>query len=110
LVLEITEQQSGGRTCECSGPISPVLQKTVIVAKEETTMNGKAESIAMTILIGAVYCHPSFGQAPPVTILEVDVENAVEYQGDVSDAKQFATNPNITPVNGKGAGSLIVVH
>jgi hypothetical protein len=71
----------------------------------------------MTILIGAVYGHPARGQAP-ATILEVDLENVVEYQGDVSDAKQFATNPNVTPVSGPiknfrsavGLGDIVAVN
>jgi hypothetical protein len=72
----------------------------------------------MTVLIGAAWCHASFAQAPPDTILEVDVENVVEYQGDVYDPKQFATNPNVTPVNGPiknfreavGLGDIVAVN
>src|SRR5256885_1343242 len=35
-------------------------------------------------------------QVPPPTILEVDVENLVEYYEDTSDLSKFATAPNAT--------------
>lgn len=60
----------------------------------------KAETIAVTVLFAAVHCNLALGQATPVTILEVEVENVVAYQGDVSDPKKLATNPNVTPVDG----------
>jgi uncharacterized protein (TIGR03437 family) len=34
------------------------------------------------------------------TILEIDIENVVEYQSDISDPSKFGTNPNITPSGG----------
>jgi uncharacterized protein (TIGR03437 family) len=80
-------------------------------------MKGKAEAIAITILIGVVCCRPALAQAPP-TIIEIDLENVVEYQGDVYDAKQFAANPNVTPVSGPiknfreavGLGDIVAVN
>jgi uncharacterized protein (TIGR03437 family) len=60
-----------------------------------------AAAIVMTILIGAVYCQPALGQATPAAIIEVDVENVVEYQGDLSDPSKSATNPNVTPSAGE---------
>jgi uncharacterized protein (TIGR03437 family) len=44
-----------------------------------------------------VYCNLALGQAPPSAILEVDIENVVEYQEDLSDPSKFGTNPNVTP-------------
>jgi uncharacterized protein (TIGR03437 family) len=35
-------------------------------------------------------------QTPPAVILQVDVENVVQYFGDTSDPSKFATDPNIT--------------
>ena len=49
------------------------------------------------VLLAAVVCNLALGQAPPATILEVDVENIVEYQSDISDLSKIATNPNGTP-------------
>ena len=38
----------------------------------------------------------SLAQVTPVTILEIDLENRVNYTGDVSDVSKFATDPNVT--------------
>ncbi len=51
----------------------------------------------------------ALGQQPPAAILTIDVENVVEYQGDISDPSKFATNPNVTPSAGVGAFSVNVV-
>lgn len=45
-----------------------------------------------------------FGKLAPAqslsqTTLQVDLQNAVEYQSDTGDPSQFATKPNITPSN-----------
>ena len=69
----------------------------------------KAQTFAIAVLLIAVYCSLARGQATPPTILEVDVENYVEYQGDISDPSKFGTNPNITPSTGVGFGSVNVV-
>jgi uncharacterized protein (TIGR03437 family) len=68
----------------------------------------KAESIAMTALLVAVHCAAALGQQPPPSILTIDVENVVEYQGDISDPSKFATIPSITPSAGVGAFSVNV--
>ena len=39
-------------------------------------------------------------QAPVFTDLTIDVENVVEYQGDIADPLAFARNPEITPARG----------
>jgi hypothetical protein len=57
----------------------------------------KIETFAMTGSIIAAYCSLVLGQATTPTLLEVDMENVVAYQGDTSDLSLFATNPNITP-------------
>src|SRR5690242_17641224 len=36
----------------------------------------------------------------PPAILELDIENVVEYQPDISDPSKFGTNPDITPSAG----------
>jgi len=55
------------------------------------------QSFTITILWLGLRGNPAFGQAPPPTILTIEVENVVEYQGDISDPAKFAANPNITP-------------
>ncbi len=60
----------------------------------------KAATIAMTVLLAAVTCSLALGQAPPPTTMVVDLENLVEYQGDIPDPSKFATTPNITPSAG----------
>ena len=69
----------------------------------------KAETIAMTALLVAVQCSVAVGQQPPTAILTIDVENVVEYQGDISDPSKFATNPNVTPSAGARAFSVNMV-
>jgi uncharacterized protein (TIGR03437 family) len=60
-------------------------------------MTRKAETLAMTVLLVAVYCGLALGQATPLTILTIDVENVVDYRQDIYDSTKYATNPNITP-------------
>jgi uncharacterized protein (TIGR03437 family) len=56
----------------------------------------KAETLVMTFLLVGLYCTAGRGQVPPTTILTIDVENFVNYRGDVSDVTKLATDPNIT--------------
>jgi hypothetical protein len=42
-------------------------------------------------------CSYALAQTPPA-ILQIDIENFVEYQNDLSDQSKLATSPNITPV------------
>jgi hypothetical protein len=46
---------------------------------------------------------------PPPTILTIDVENVVEYRGDIADPAKFGTSPGITPQSGAGVFSVNVV-
>src|SRR6266699_3939047 len=68
----------------------------------------RLEYIASTILWLGVRGNLAFGQAPPPTILIIDVENVVEYRGDITDISKFATNPNITPSAATRNFTLIV--
>ena len=47
-------------------------------------------------MLVASYCNPGRAQGPPATILEIDVENPVQYLEDTSDLSKFATVPNAT--------------
>ena len=69
----------------------------------------EAETIAMTVFLVAVHCTLAMGQLTAPAILTIDVENVVEYQGDISDPSKFATKPNVTPSAGVGAFSVNVV-
>jgi hypothetical protein len=56
----------------------------------------EAKSIAIRALMAAVFCSPGYGQGLPPAILEIDVENWVNYIEDSSDLSKFATDPNVT--------------
>jgi hypothetical protein len=61
-------------------------------------MMRRLESIAITVLWLGLRGNPAFGQAPPPAILEIDAENIVEYQNDItvlSDPSKIATNLNV---------------
>jgi hypothetical protein len=60
----------------------------------------KAETLAMTVLMGGLHCTVALGQQPPPAVLIIDVENVVEYQGDISDPSKFGTSPSVTPSAG----------
>lgn len=68
----------------------------------------KADNVALIVLLVAVHSTLALGQQPPPAILTIDVENVVEYQGDISDPSKFATNPNVTPSAGARAFSVEV--
>jgi uncharacterized protein (TIGR03437 family) len=58
------------------------------------TTNWKA--VLATALCAAACSQLSLAQAPSPTILEIDVENPVQYFEDTSDLSKFATDPNAT--------------
>src|SRR5439155_9588625 len=51
------------------------------------------------VLLLSVCCTRGYAQALPGSILEIDVENLVNYGDDISNASLFATNPGIPPRN-----------
>lgn len=70
----------------------------------------KAETLAMTVLLVAVYCTRALGQATPPTILTIDVENVVQYISDVSDVSRLATDPNVTTaISGRNFREFLVL-
>jgi hypothetical protein len=56
----------------------------------------------MTLLAPVLYCNLALGQAPPPTILTIDVANYVEYQADIYDPSKYGTEPNVTTSAGTG--------
>jgi hypothetical protein len=65
--------------------------------------------LAIPILMSAVCGRPARGQATPATFIEIDLENVVEYQTDISDVSKFATSPSVTPSGGVKESTPIVV-
>ena len=45
----------------------------------------------------AAYSQLGLAQVAPATILEIDLENVVQYYQDISDLSKFATDPNAVP-------------
>ena len=68
----------------------------ILCGKREKPMIRKAETLAMAVLLVAVYCSLALGQATPPTILTIDVENVVQYISDVADVPRLATDPSVT--------------
>jgi uncharacterized protein (TIGR03437 family) len=57
----------------------------------------KAKTLAMTVLLAAVYCRLALGQSTQTTLLKIDVANYVPYTYDAFDIQKFATAPSLTP-------------
>src|SRR5207244_2218466 len=64
--------------------------------KRRNQMIRKLQTHALAVLWMAVYCTLARGQGTPATILEIDVENFVQYVEDTTDLSKFATDPNVT--------------
>ena len=47
--------------------------------------------------LSAASWHVSLAQVSPPTILEIELENRVQYVGDISDFSKLASDPNVTP-------------
>jgi uncharacterized protein (TIGR03437 family) len=57
----------------------------------------KSETIVTAVLLGSLLCRAGWGENAPAAILQVDIENWVEYFDDTPDVSKLATNPNPTP-------------
>lgn len=62
-------------------------------------MTRKLETVATAILLAALSYRSGLGQSAPATLLQVDIENWVEYVDDTPDTSKWATNPNPTPAS-----------
>src|SRR5437667_7278317 len=62
-------------------------------------MTRNTHTLAIAVLLLAGLSTRGYGQATPGSILEIDVENLVNYGDDISNASLFATNPGIPPRN-----------
>ena len=59
-----------------------------------------------TVLCAVAYPQLGLAQVAPPAILEVDVENYVQYVEDTGDVTKYATLPNATPA-AQGHGSTL---
>lgn len=57
-------------------------------------MKQGARTALAGILCVAAFSRGGLAQAPPASILQIDVANNVLYDEDVSDVSKFATDPN----------------
>ena len=60
-------------------------------------MTQKTNVIGSAVLLAALVCEFARGQQNTQTNLVINLQNAVEYQADISDPSLFATKPNVTP-------------
>lgn len=58
-------------------------------------MNGTWKTVVITALC-AIASAQGLAQVAPATILEVDLENYVNYVADVADHSKLATDPTVT--------------
>jgi uncharacterized protein (TIGR03437 family) len=56
--------------------------------------------VILAIVCTAACCSSALAQQSAPTIVEIDIENLVEYQVDTLDTSNFATNPNVTVSSG----------
>ena len=59
----------------------------------------KVRIAELAVVFAALHCNPAASQSLQSTTLVVDLQNVVEYQGDIADPAKFASNPNPTPSN-----------
>ena len=80
-------------------------------------MSKRWEKFITIVLCIAVSCGVSLAQGLPATILEVDLENRVQYADDISDVSRLGTDPNVTTViptrnfrKSAGVGDIVAVN
>jgi len=59
-------------------------------------MRAKGKTFAVAAALWAASWQASLAQVGPATILEIELENRVQYLGDISDVSKLATDPNVT--------------
>lgn len=70
--------------------------KRVSFTRKGQFMTGTAKLMALAVLLAGVCCDSAVAQVAPVTILDISIENGVDYRTDVTDYSRLATDPNIT--------------
>src|SRR5436190_21910197 len=57
-------------------------------------------AIVMSTIMMVVLCSSTiWGQAPPPTVLRIDIENFVRYVEDIPDPSRYATSAGVTPAS-----------
>ncbi len=64
--------------------------------KVEAPGNLPSRIFALAAVFAVAYCQLALAQTAPATILEIEVENFVNYFNDVTDYSKLATDPNRT--------------
>jgi hypothetical protein len=59
-------------------------------------VNCQSRSFVIAALCGVAFCRLSVAQNAPVTVLQIQIQNFVNYYGDVTDWTKMANNPNMT--------------
>jgi uncharacterized protein (TIGR03437 family) len=54
-------------------------------------------AIGMVALLAGISSSLAQAQSPSPSTIVIDLQNVVEYQGDIADPSRFATNPGVTP-------------
>jgi len=72
-------------------------------------MSQTANLVAAAVLMIAANPNVAMGQAPPPSILTVDLANYVEYQADTYDPSKYAKNPAPTPSAGTGGFGVATI-
>src|SRR6266480_2970621 len=70
--------------------------RVFVTPQRAGTMTTNWKTAFAATLCAAAYSQPGVAQLAPPTILQIDVENVVNYQLDTSDISKFASDPNVT--------------
>jgi hypothetical protein len=66
----------------------------------EEIVHCRLRSLVLAALLGAPLCQPAEGQGTPTTVLQIQVQNFVNYYNDVTDWSKLAANTNQTNLSG----------
>ena len=72
-------------------------------------MRRKWKAFLSAALWAAAWSQVSAAQLAPAALLDIDVENEVDYVGDLADVSRFATDPNATPARGRTFQSILAI-
>src|SRR5262245_12028154 len=83
--------------------------KWIACQEKEKVMRATWKTSAV-VALWAASCQISLAQVAPATILEIDLENRVQYVGDISDVSKLASDPSVTtPVPAKNFVPVLIV-
>ena len=80
-------------------------------------MNWKSKVLTLAVLSAVAFCRSASAQGAPATILDIELDNMVNYFDDVTDYSKLAANPNRTTVAAQpnfaqsiGIGDIVSVN